>query len=186
MDILGVALLLAQAAAASAPAAAPWAVTTHAGATSTATTSSAWSSDGKARLVVRCDVTAEKIVSIQFIPKPGFAPALPRPVSIKADEDGWLGTNWQFPGTGAFVSEDRVVTNLAVVIAHGQAIHVRAMTPDNVAVDATFVGPGEAPVRRVLSACGYDFGVVPPRSAVPVRPAAAMPTTTRPDPDDDQ
>ena len=172
------ALLLQAAAAAPAPdpAPVPWAIKTQAN----ATTSSAWSIDNKARLVVRCDITGEKIVSIQFIPKPGFEPALPRPVSIKADDDGWLGTNWQFPGTGAFISEDRIVTNLAVVIAHGKAIHVRAMSPDNVAVDATFTGPGEAPVRKVLTACGYDFGVVPPRSAVPLPPVARDPSAAKP------
>ncbi|PTS90121.1 hypothetical protein DBR17_01945 [Sphingomonas sp. HMWF008] len=158
----------------------PWAVTTKVDAASKATTSSAWSADNKARLVVRCDVTNEKIVSIQFIPKPGFVAALPRPVSIKADEDGWLGTNWQFPGTGAFISQDVIVTNLAQVIAHGKTIHVRVIDPDNAVVEASFAGPGEAPIRQVLKACEYELGVIPPRSAPPpVAPKAPTP----PDPD---
>ena len=162
------ALLLQAAVSAPVPVAAPppWAVVQKSGGASVATTTSAWSSDNKARLVVRCDVTSEKIVSIQFIPRPGFAPALPRPVSIKADDDGWLGTNWQFPGTGAFISQDVIVTNLAVVIAHGKTIHVRAIDPDNAVVEADFVGAGEAPIRKVLSACDFEFGVAPPRSAM--------------------
>ena len=145
----------------------PWAVVQRVDGPSTATTTSAWSADNKARLVVRCDATTEKIVSIQFIPKPGFPAALPRPVSIKADDDGWLGTNWQFPGTGAFISQDVIVTNLAVVIAHGKTIHVRAIDPNDAVVEADFVGAGEAPIRKVLAACGYQFGVAPPRLPAP-------------------
>ena len=165
---------------------APWAVTTKVDAASKATTSSAWSVDNTARLVVRCDVTSEKIVSIQFIPKPGFAAALPRPVSIKADDDGWLGTNWQFPGTGAFISQDVIVTNLAVVIAHGKTIQVRVIDPDNAVVEASFTGPGEAPIRQVLKACDYEFGVAPPRFAVPAAPVASPAAKPRPDPADDE
>lgn len=157
---------------------APWAVSTRVDGASTATSSSAWSSDGSARLVVRCDRTSERIVSIQFVPRSPFAAASPRPVSIAADGGAPLGTNWQFPGSGAFISDDVIVTNLAVVIAHGKAIRVRVIDPANKAVDASFTGPGEAPVRQVLSACGYDFGVAPPRSPAP----APAPT---PDPGDE-
>ena len=184
-DVLATLLLLQAAAPPPTPPAAPWTVTTRPGGASSATTSSAWSTDNKARLVVRCDVTAEKIVSIQFIPRAGFAPAQPRPVSINADDSGWLGTNWQFPGTGAFISDDRIVTNLAVVIAHGKAIRVRAMDPDNAVVEASFTGPGEAPIRQVLKACDYDFGVAPPRFAVPLANPAPDPKSQA-DPADDQ
>lgn len=175
------ALLLLQAAApapAAAPVSAPWAVQTHANGGNTSTSSSAWSTDAKARFVVRCDATNEKIVSLQFIPKPGFAAALPRPVSINVDDGGWLGTNWQFPGTGAFISNDVIVSNLAVTIAHGKSIRVRVIDPEEKVVEAQFVGPGEAPIRQVLSACGYEFGKAPPRgpattaTAVPANPDA--------------
>lgn len=168
------ALLLLQAAAAAPasvpappPAPPPWAVVLRGAPPHVATTTSAWSSDGKARLVVRCDTTADKIVSIQLIPKAGFVAATPRPVSINVDDGGWLGTNWQFPGTGAFVSDDAIVTNLAVMIAHGKSIRIRAIDPDNAPFDATFTGPGEAPIRAVLSACNYTFGMAPPRQAPP-------------------
>ena len=157
----------------------PWPVTTKVSGTSTATSTSAWSQDGAARLVVRCDVANEKIVSIQFIPRGGFPAALPRPVSMNIDDNGWLGANWQFPGSGAFVSRDAIVTTLAAQIAHGKAIKVRVINPDNTPVDATFVGPvTDAPIRRVLTACDYQLGVVPPRSAVPVAAPAPKPTPT--------
>lgn len=149
------------------PQPAPWAVVTRAAPTSQATTSSAWSTENNARLVVRCDVSSEKIVSIQFIPKPGFEPALPRPVSINVDGNGWFGTNWQFPGNGAFVSDDVIVSNLAVMIAQGKSIHVRVIDPQEKVVEAHFTGPGEAPIRQVLSACGYDYGKPPPRAPAP-------------------
>jgi hypothetical protein len=176
------AAFLLQAAATAAPAPAPpWLVTTSVRNGNTATSSSAWSQDGATRLVVRCDTSGAPIVSIQFIPKAGFAAAQPRPVSINVDDGGWLGTNWHFPGNGAFVSDDVVVTNLTAMIAHGKTIRVRAIGPDDSVVEATFVGPGETPIRRVLAACGYAFGLAPQRAAV-VAPAAAP----KPDADDDQ
>ena len=156
---------------------APWLVTTKLGAASTATSTSVWSEDGKARLVVRCDAAKEKIVSIQFIPRGGFPAALPRPVSMNIDDNGWLGANWQFPGSGAFTSQDAIVTTLAAQIARGKAIKVRVINPDNTPVDATFAGPAtDAPVRRVLGACAYELGVVPARSAVPAALPDAKPT----------
>ncbi len=156
----------------------PWAVTTKVNGASTATSASVWSQDGAARLVVRCDAASEKIVSIQFIPRTGFPAAQPRPVSMNVDDNGWLGSNWQFPGSGAFTSQDTIVTTLAAQLAHGKAIKVRVINPDNTPVDATFAGPAtDAPVKRVLSACGYELGVVPARSAVPVAPAAAKPAS---------
>jgi len=163
---------------------APWLVTTKVGTASTATSTSVWSEDGKARLVVRCDAAKEKIVSIQFIPRGGFPAALPRPVSMNIDDNGWLGANWQFPGSGAFTSQDAIVTTLAAQLARGKVIKVRVINPDNTPVDATFAGPAtEAPVRGVLSACGYELGVVPARSAVP---AAAPAPDTKPAPPEDE
>uniref|UniRef100_UPI0035CB30E9 hypothetical protein n=1 Tax=uncultured Sphingomonas sp. TaxID=158754 RepID=UPI0035CB30E9 len=178
--MLAAALLLQ----AAAPAA-PWAVQTRAGVRSVATSSSAWSTDRSARLVVRCDAAAEKIVSLQFIPKAGFAAALPRPVSINVDDGGWLGTNWQFPGNGAFISDDVVVSNLAVMIAGGKSIRVRAIDPDAKPVDAVFVGPGQGPIRQVLAACGYEYGKAPARMAAPAPRALPDAAAKAPDPDED-
>jgi len=158
-------MLLLQAAAA-VPAPAGWTTvakidpTTHLGSTSVST----YSADGKARLVVRCDRSAPgtNAVSVQFIPKPPFAKASPRPVTITADNGPALGINWEFPGGGAYTAQDAVVTTLTVAIAHAKSIKVRAIDPANVPVDAVFAGPGsEAPIRQTIEACGYVFGQMP-------------------------
>ncbi|MDO7843366.1 hypothetical protein [Sphingomonas immobilis] len=120
--------------------------------------------DGKSRLVVRCDLPKPdiKAASVQFIPKPPFAKASPRPVTITPDDGQALGTNWEFPGGGAYIANDAVVTTLTVAIAHAKAIKVRAIGTDNVPIDATFAGPGsETVIRQVLDACGYVFGQMP-------------------------
>lgn len=155
----------------------PWTVTRAKTGTAVSTASSVRSADGKARLVVRCDTASDPIVSLQFIPKDGFAAATPRPVSVNVDDGGWLGTNWQFPGKGAFVSDDTIVTYLAAMLAHGKAVRLRVIGPDDVPVEATFAGPpGDAPIRTVLTACGYELGKVPARSLpkpAPAQPAAS-------------
>ena len=136
---------------------------------------SAHSTDGKARLVVRCDLpnAESKAASVQFIPKPPFAKASPRPVTITADDGGALGSNWEFPGGGAYIANDAIVTTLTVAIAHAKTIKVRAIGTDNVPIDATFAGPGsETAIRQVLDACGYVFGQMP---APPPPPPAAKP-----------
>lgn len=160
---------------------APWAITQTTAKGAPATSTSVWAQDGKARLVVRCDSAGTPIVSLQFIPKAGFPAATPRPVAINADDGGWLGTNWQFPGNGAFVSDDVIVTNLAMTVAHARSIKIRVIDPDNATLEAVFAGPAtDAPIRAVLKACSYELGAVPPRSVV--KPPAAAPA--QPDSDD--
>lgn len=135
---------------------------------------STMSNEGNGRLVVRCDRRVENVVSIQFIPKPGFPAATPRPVSIQVDGAPPLGANWDFPGTGAYVSDDRIVTTLSTAIARGKQIKVHVIDPLNNVVDATFTGPSsEAPIRQVVEACGYVFGQVPERAPDP-KPAPAQ------------
>jgi hypothetical protein len=162
----------AQPAASAAPAAIPWAVKSKTEATGTTSVSASTPSRaGNARLVVRCDHTGDNVVSIQFIPTPAFAKASPRPVSIQADGGATLGTNWEFPGNGAFTAQDAVVTTLSVAIATAKQIKVRAMDPANQPVDAIFDGPpSDAPVRQVLQACGYVLGQVPVRTPPPAAP----------------
>jgi len=135
---------------------------------------SATSQDGNARLVVRCDRRIDNVVSIQFIPTAPFAAATPRPVSITVDGGTPLGTNWDFPGRGAVISDPAVVTNLTVVIAHGKTIKVHVIDPSEKPLDAVFSGPpSEAPIKQVIESCGYTFGVVPELQAAP--PATPTP-----------
>jgi len=132
------------------------------------------SADGNSRLVVRCDRRGDNVVSIQFIPTPPFAAATPRPVSITVDGGTALGANWDFPGRGAVVSDEAIVTNLTVAIAHGRNIKVRVIDPAEKPLDATFAGPpSDAPIRQVVESCGYTFGVVPVHEAAP--PATPTP-----------
>jgi hypothetical protein len=174
-------MLLLQAATvpAAAPASAPrWTTVakidpaTHLGSTSVST----WTADGKARLVVRCDrsAPATNAVSVQFIPKPGFARATPRPVTLTADNGPALGANWEFPGGGAYTAQDGVVTTLTVAIAHAHTIKIRAIDPTNTPIDAVFAGPGsEASIRQTVEACGQVFGQYPaPPPPTPPAPKA--------------
>lgn len=178
-------LLLLQSAAAPAPVPVPpapvtgsgWTVVskldpaTHLGSLS----ASARTADGKARLVVRCDRTGpgNNAVSVQFIPKPAFIRASARPVSVQADGGPILGTNWEFPGGGAFTAQEAVVTTLTVAIAHAKSIKVRVIDPTETPIEAVFDGPGsEAPIRQALDACGYVFGQMP---APPPPPPADKP-----------
>ena len=134
---------------------------------------SATSQERNGRLVVRCDRRAENVVSIQFIPTMAFAAATPRPVSIQIDGAAPLGTNWEFPGTGTYVSDDQVVTTLTTAIARGKQIKVHIIDPMNNVVDATIPGPSsDAPIKQVLEACGYVFGQVPVRAPAPPPPPA--------------
>lgn len=169
-------LLLLQAAAVPAATATPgWTVVaridpaTHLGSASAST----HAVEGGARLVVRCDRSAPgaNAVSVQFIPRPGFAKATSRPVTLTADNGPALGANWEFPGGGAYTAQDGVVTTLSVAIAHARTIKIRAIDPANTPVDAVFAGPGsEAPIRQTVEACGYVFGQMP---APPPPPPAA-------------
>lgn len=140
------------------------------------TSVSTYSADGKARLVVRCDrsTPGNSAVSVQFIPRPGFAKASPRPVTLTADTGPALGANWDFPGGGAYTAQDGVVTTLTVAIAHAHTIKVRAIDPANVPMDAVFAGPpSEAPIRATVEACGYVFGQMPAPPPPPPAPKAA-------------
>ena len=126
---------------------------------------SAASTEGKGRLVVRCDRRSDNVVSIQFIPSLPFAAATPRPVSIQVDGAPPLGANWDFPGSGTYVADDQIVTTLTTAIAHGKQIKVRVIDPMNNVVEATIPGPAsEAPIKQVVEACGYTFGQVPVRA----------------------
>lgn len=171
--ILFLALALQAAAPAATPAAAPPAPWTPRMKADPATGAqsgsvSAMSVEGNGRLVIRCDRAVENIVSVQFSPTPPFSAATPRPVSIQIDGAAPLGANWEFPGRGAYVADDAIVTTLTTAIAHGRQIKVHIIDPANNVVDATFAGPpSEAPIKQVVEACGYTFGEVPVRAPAP-------------------
>jgi hypothetical protein len=124
--------------------------------------------EGNGRLVVRCDRTGDNVVSVQFFPGLPFTAATPRPVSIKVDDAAPLGANWEFPGKGAYVADDAIVTTLTNAIAHAKRIQVHVIDPLNNVVDASFAGPAtETPIKQVVEACGYVLGQIPTRAPTP-------------------
>ena len=128
----------------------------------TSTVAGTPSSDGNARLVIRCDSGKEQVVSVQLFAKTGGAPD--RPVTMTIDTGMPLGANWEFIDRGAYIREDIGVTTLTTAIAGGKVIKVHTTTPTAEAIDATFAGPPSAePVRAVLAACGYTLGTPPVR-----------------------
>lgn len=174
--------LLLQAAApapgpAPAPGAAPWAVTEIAGANGPRSASTSTTEAGGARLAVRCDRVGDPVVSIQFLPRTKLRTLGVQPVTLQLDGGTPLTDNWELLGGGAIERSDAAVTTLAAAIARARAIKVRSFDQSGAAIDLSFTGPAsDAPIRRVLTACGYVLGQIPARSA----PAPAPSPTPEP------
>ncbi|WP_375398924.1 hypothetical protein [uncultured Sphingomonas sp.] len=163
--------LLQAAAAATTPAAPPpWTVTTRPSAdpTITSTLTGVTSADGNARLIVRCDAGAAKVVSVQLFSKVPLGGPPDRPVSLTVDGGMAMIDNWEFVEKGAYERGEVAVTTLTTAIAKGKTIALHTTTAAGVAVDATFAGPSNAqPVTGVLAACGYTLGAVPVAAPTP-------------------
>lgn len=179
--------LLAQAAAPpavppAAPPPAPWAPVERATATGGRSVSaSATAPGGAGRLVVRCDHAPAAVVSVQFIPREPYRGFGVQPVSLQFDGATALIDNWELLGIGAVERDERAMTTLTAGIAHARRIHLRTADRAGAAIDLDFDGPGgEAPIRRVVEACGHVLGQMPapPQSAPPqpAPPAAGRPS----------
>ncbi|HEX4694532.1 hypothetical protein [Sphingomonas sp.] len=158
--------LFLQAIAAPAPVA-PWTVTNRTSTDGTihTTLASVPSSDGNARLVMKCDAGTEKVVSVQFFTRTALGGPPDRPVTLTIDGGTPLGANWEFVEKGAFIREDIGVTTLAAAIASAKTINVHTTTAAGEPIDASFAGPtSPAPVTAVLAACDYTLGTVPVRA----------------------
>ena len=126
--------------------------------------------DGLSRLVVKCDVGSEPIVSIQFIQPQPLGSGADKPVAVRFDGGPAFTYNWQFPGTGTYVTDPEAITKLTSFLVKSKTVRVETTNGANFAVQATFVAPtSDAMVRQVLGVCGYTLGVVPPP---PAKPAA--------------
>ena len=154
-------LLLAQAAA-PAPATAatsPWMVTERAGANGTRSASTSATEPGGARLAVRCDRTAEPVVSIQFLPRTRLRLFGVQPVTLQVDGGTLLVDNWELIGGGAIERVDAAVSTITAAVARGHAVKLRSFDATGTAIDLNFPGPAsDAPIRRVLAACGFTLG----------------------------
>lgn len=164
-------LLLIQAAPAT-TAIAPWAPVTKTDAATGASSVSAFalSGDGNARLVVRCDHAGEPVVSVQLRTRRPLGATDNHHVSMSFDGGAAIESDWEFPGTAAFVRDSAIVTQLTAGLANAHEIKVKTTDATGGAVEESFGGPaGAAPISQVLEACGYSLGVVPP----PVKSAKA-------------
>lgn len=162
-------LLLLQAVATVAPAPA-WKLadrTSPAGVRSIST--SVTGNDGLSRLVVKCDVASEPIVSLQFIQPQSLGSGADKPVAVRFDGGPAFTYNWQFPGAGSYVTDPKAITKLTTFLVKSKAVRVETTNGANFAVQANFVAPtSDAMVRQVLGVCGYTLGVVPPLPTKPV------------------
>lgn len=162
-----------------APAApAPWAVRERADAANgvSTTTTSVIARDGSSRLIVKCDRGTESIVSVQFITKQVLQTAADtgefadKQVALRFNGGPAVADNWQFRGSAAFIAAATPVTTLTTGLAKAKTITVETTNSANFAFSATFDGPAtDAPVRQVLTACGYTLGTVPPPPAPPAK-----------------
>jgi hypothetical protein len=163
-------LLLLQAAA-PAPAAPAWKLADRTSPTGVRSISaSVTGNDGLSRFVVKCDVASEPIVSIQFIQPQPLGPGADKPVAVRFDGGPAFTYNWQFPGTGTYVTDPEAITRLTSFLVKSKTVRVETTNGASFAVQANFAAPAsDAMVRQVLGVCGYTLGVVPP---VPAKPAA--------------
>lgn len=148
----------------------PWTAMSRTDAASgiSSTSAFAFTSDHSARLVVRCDRVAEPVVSIQMRTKAGFAAGDDHIVSVSVDGGTPIDSTWEFPGTATMNREPSTITQLTVAMNSAKSITVTT-TDGTASVSQIFPGPGaSAGIKDVLSACGYEFGVVPQ----PAKPAA--------------
>jgi hypothetical protein len=169
--------LLLQAAPAPAPASppAPWVPRERANAGGgSSLTASTTASDGSSRLVVKCDRGAEPVVSVQFIAKQplqvaGDDGSYPdKVVALRFDNGPAIGYTWQLRGNAAYDAAPADVTALTMFLVKAKSVRVETTNGAGFAFNATFAAPpSDAPVRQVLSACGYTLGTVPAPLAKP-------------------
>lgn len=171
-------LLLAQAAAPApaAAAAAPWTVTERAGANGLRSASTSATEPGGARLAVRCDRATEPVVSIQFLPRTRLRSFGVQPVTLQIDGGALLVDNWELIGGGAIERVDAAVATLTAAIAHGRVVKLRSFDAAGGSIDLSFAGPAtDAPIRRVVAACGFTLGQPFTRAAQPAAAPAPAP-----------
>ena len=165
-----IAFLLLQAATVATPAPAPaWKLadrTNPAGVRSIS--ASVTGNDGLSRFVVKCDVASEPIVSIQFIQPQPLGQGPDKPVAVRFDGGPAFTYNWQFPGTGTYITDSEAITKLTTFLVKSKTVRVETTNGASFAVQANFVAPtGDAMIRQVLGVCGYALGVVPTPSPPP-------------------
>lgn len=152
------------------PPPAPWEAREKTNANGTTSVSaSVVAQDGSSRLTVKCDKGAEAVVSVQFVSRQQLQEAASdgsyaaKSVGLRFDTGPAITYDWQFQGRVAYNADAPAVTALTTFLAKAKSVQVETTTASNFAFKATFAGPkSDAPIRQVLSACGYTLGAVPP------------------------
>jgi hypothetical protein len=127
-------------------------------------TKSAWAfirdPDGQSRLIVRCDVVKEAIVSVQFIPKLPLAAGASRVVTLTLDSSKAEMAPWELPGRGAYVAEPPTVYIYASSFAAAKQIEVGMLDDAGQPIGGNFAGPGgNEQFRKVFAACGREYAM---------------------------
>lgn len=162
-----VALLVQAAVAAATPAPAPatqaWKLSERTNAAGVRSVSaSVIGRDGLSRLLVKCDVGSEPIVSVQFIQPTALGESAAKAVAVRFDGGPAFNYLWQFPGTATYIADPEAVTKLTSFLVKAKQVGVETTNASNFAVEATFAAPGsDTIIRQVLGVCGYTLGVVP-------------------------
>jgi hypothetical protein len=116
------------------------------------------SEDGLARLVVKCDIVDEPVVTVQFLPKPALQAGAPRNVTLTLDEAYAETSPWQRPGGGAFTGEPAETFRIVGQIAAAKRIDVVLVNDSGTTIGATFDGPGgDAMFKQVYTACNVPY-----------------------------
>lgn len=119
-------------------------------------------SDTLSRFVVKCDIASEPIVSIQFLQPSPIGQSGDKPVSVRFNGGPAFTYNWQFPGTGTYITDPGAITTLTSFLVKAKTVGVATTNASNFAVQASFAAPGgDKMIKQVLTACGYTLGVVP-------------------------
>lgn len=126
--------------------------------------------DGLSRLLVKCDIAQQPIVSVQFIQPRALGQSPDKSVNVSFDGSMPYAYNWAFPGTGAYITDPQAVTTLTSALVKAKDVRIDTTNVSNFVVEASFAAPGgPALISKVLSACGNTLGVVPatPAKAAP-------------------
>lgn len=129
------------------------------------------------RLLVRCDLSDDPVISVQYLPRKTPGSATDKPVTVIPDQGTPLVANWEFPGPGALM---RGAQTFDVVrgIAGARELRVMTTNADGEPIGAIFAGGnGDAPFRRVYAACGLPYA--PPAPVVPAAPTTPSASTPK-------
>jgi len=127
------------------------------------------------RFAVRCDLSPDPVISVQFIPPKPFGDVAEKLVTVLPDNAGAIVVNWEFVAGGAI---NRSAEVFRIVESVAAAKQVRVFTTDSAGepVSDGFEAPGsDALFRHVFAFCSTPYEPMTPASAAPPAPAAAAP-----------